>query len=102
MIRLQEILKKVDVFLYPEDSVLDAAEKLLCSPSEAIPVVDPRGTFLGAVTRDHLLQMVLRKLPLHAPIKIIFRRMTRLLFTIPLGKKSWKKWFTVRWKRFLC
>ena len=69
MIRLQEILKKVDVFLYPEDSVLDAAEKLLCSPSEAIPVVDPRGTFLGAVTRDHLLQMVLRKLPLHAPIQ---------------------------------
>jgi transcriptional regulator with PAS, ATPase and Fis domain len=69
MIRLQEILKKVDVFLYPEDSLRDAAEKLLRSPSEAIPVVDPRGTFLGAVTRDHLLQMVLRKLPLHAPIQ---------------------------------
>ena len=32
MIRLQEILKKVDVFLYPEDRCLDTAEKLLCSP----------------------------------------------------------------------
>lgn len=69
MIQLKEFMKRVDVFLHPEDCMRDAIWKMLCSKLDVIPVVDQTGKFLGAITRNHLLQMVLQELPLHTPIQ---------------------------------